>query len=128
MTRGPWGVPVGGDDGEGGRGVEHGNGSKNGGALGWALKAIFGSAPPRWLGFILLGIGIWYGVTAVRDFKNDNFVFRQDLLAQMRQMVRADSLNMVSNMDVRAKLLGKVNTRLDRLYRQNGWVYEDIEP
>lgn len=97
-------------------------------------KLLKGKVPDSVKLIIVGGVIVW-AVFAVRDFKQSietavkiAVTESQKVRAELRQAAFVDSLQIEASDEVRAKLLRKANARLRRLYENNNWVYEDIEP
>ena len=104
-----------------------GNG-KNGGAFGFVLRAIVGEVPAQWIRFVLLGVAATLLWKAAMDFKREMREDGRANRAALTEYIAANQLWQNTNLDVRAKLLRQVNTRFRRLYRENRWDYEEVEP
>lgn len=105
----------------------NGNG-KNGGALGFALRAVFGEVPAQWIRFVLLGAAIALLYTKAMDFKRD--VTNESVASRkaLGEYVASNQAWQNLSAETRAKLLKQVNRRFQRVYQARGWDYEDIEP
>ncbi len=105
----------------------------NGDPITALLKVVLGDVPARGaVRLILVGALGTLAFVGVRDwatsFEKRVFTEAAAVRLELSASIKADSLNMESNRDVRAKLMRKVNARLHRLYIHNAWEYEDIEP
>jgi hypothetical protein len=96
-------------------------------------KLLFGDIPVRGaFRALVIGMLLCACFFIVRDWKN-SFEFK---VSQEASSVRLTLATYIASneawqnasMGERQKLLKKVNSRLRRLYEQNGWQYEEVEP
>lgn len=98
------------------------------GALGNLLKFLFGDVPSQWVRLFMLGVGVTVALVMLRDFRRDVRGESASVREALVQYMASNKAWQDATMSERAKLLARVNYRLEKIYRRNGMDYDPVEP
>jgi hypothetical protein len=89
---------------------------------------LFGDVPAQWVRLVVLGAFIAWVSLSVSQFRQDVREESQAVRRALSEYIAANKAWQDLTMAQRTKLVNQVDRRFGRLYRTNGWEYENLVP